>query len=147
MQRYKYILIYANIQVYILCHYTNLTILIDMFKLREFRLAHSLKQSEIAEILGIAQSGISRMESERIELPIVLYKKLYEKFGEDDVNAFRIIEDESSKSSADLRLRESDNKDLIDIIQKQNDIICEHIKRQDDLNKRLIELLEKLYIK
>lgn len=147
MQRYKYILIYANIQVYILCRYTNLTILINMFKLREFRLAHSLKQSEIAEILGIAQSGISRMESERIELPIVLYKKLYEKFGEDDVNAFRIIEDESSKSSADLRLRESDNKDLIDIIQKQNDIICEHIKRQDDLNKRLIELLEKLYIK
>lgn len=147
MQRYKYILIYANIQVYILCRYTILTILIDMFKLREFRLAHSLKQSEIAEILGIAQSGISRMESERIELPIVLYKKLYEKFGEDDVNAFRIIEDESSKSSADLRLRESDNKDLIDIIQKQNDIICEHIKRQDDLNKRLIELLEKLYIK
>ena len=130
-----------------LCRYTNLTILIDMFKLREFRLAHSLKQSEIAEILGIAQSGISRMESERIELPIVLYKKLYEKFGEDDVIAFRIIEDESSKSSADLRLKESDNKDLIDIIQKQNDIICEHIKRQDDLNKRLIELLEKLYIK
>ena len=147
MQRYKYILIYANIQVYILYRYTNLTILIDMFKLREFRLAHSLKQSEIAEILGIAQSGISRMESERIELPIVLYKKLYEKFGENDVNAFRIIEDESSKSSTDLRLRESDNKDLIDIIQKQNDIICEHIKRQDDLNKRLIELLEKLYIK
>lgn len=64
-----------------------------MFKLREFRLAHSLKQSEIAEILGVAQSGISRMESEKIELPKVLYKKLYDRFGEDDVDSFRLIDD------------------------------------------------------
>lgn len=121
--------------------------LINMFKLREFRLAHSLKQSEIAEILGVAQSGISRMESEKIELPKVLYKKLYDRFGEDDVDSFRLIDDDETKPSADLRLRENDNKELIAVIQKQNDMICEHIKRQDDLNKRLIELLEKLCIK
>lgn len=118
-----------------------------MFKLREFRIAHSLKQSEIAEILGVAQSGISRMESEKIELPIVLYKKLYDKFGEDDVNSFRIVDDDSPKPNADLRLKDSDNRELLEVIKKQNDIICEHIKRQDDLNKRLIDLLEKLYLK
>lgn len=146
MQRYKYILIYANIQAYITLLY-KINNLINMFKLREFRLAHSLKQSEIAEILGVAQSGISRMESEKIELPKVLYKKLYDRFGEDDVDSFRLIDDDETKPSADLRLRENDNKELIAVIQKQNDMICEHIKRQDDLNKRLIELLEKLCIK
>lgn len=133
--------------MYISCKLYKINNLIDMFKLREFRIAHSLKQSEIAEILGVAQSGISRMESEKIELPIVLYKKLYDKFGEDDVNSFRIVDDDSPKPNADLRLKDSDNRELLEVIKKQNDIICEHIKRQDDLNKRLIDLLEKLYLK
>lgn len=118
-----------------------------MFKLREFRIAHSLKQSEIAEILGITQSGISRMESERIELPIVLYNKLYDKFGKEDVDSFRIVDEDYDKQPVDVRLKETDNRELLAVLQKQNDIICEHIKRQDDLNSRLIDLLEKIYIK
>ena len=130
-----------------LCRYTNLTTLLIMFKLREFRIAHSLKQAEIAEILGVAQSGISRMESEKIELPIVLYNKLYERFGKEDVDAFKIVDEDSNEQQADLRLRETDNREFLAVIQKQNDIICEHIKRQDDLNKRLIDLLERIYTK
>ncbi len=118
-----------------------------MFKLREFRIAHSLKQSEIAEILGVAQSGISRMESERIELPIALYSKLYEKFGKEDVDAFKIFDEESTVQQVDLRLKETDNRELLAVIQKQNEIISEHIRRQDELNKRLIDLLERIYTK
>lgn len=118
-----------------------------MFKLREFRIAHSLKQSEVAEILGVAQSGISRMESEKIELPIVLYNKLYERFGKEDVDAFKIVDEDSNEQQTDLRLRETDNRELLAVIKKQNDIICEHIRRQDDLNKRLIDLLERIYTK
>lgn len=127
--------------------YTNLTTLLIMFKLREFRIAHSLKQSEIAEILGVAQSGISRMESERIELPIALYSKLYEKFGKEDVDAFKIFDEESTNQQVDLRLKETDNRELLAVIQKQNEIISEHIRRQDELNKRLIDLLERIYTK
>ena len=39
------------------------------------------------------------------------------------------------------------NRELLAVIQKQNEIISEHIRRQDELNKRLIDLLERIYTK
>ena len=61
-----------------------------MFKLKEFRNAHGLFQAQMAEILGTTQSTLSRMETEKIELNITQYNKLYEKFGKDAVDAYKI---------------------------------------------------------
>ena len=38
-----------------------------MFKYKEFRRAHGLFQSQLAEIMGLSQSNISRYETEGID--------------------------------------------------------------------------------
>lgn len=38
-----------------------------MFKYKEFRRAHGLFQSQLAEIMGMVQSNVSRYETEGIE--------------------------------------------------------------------------------
>lgn len=121
-----------------------------MFKLKEFRNAHSLKQAELAEILGLTQSGISRMETEKIELSIVQYQKLYDKFGVDDVDAFRA---EPPTVDVSVLLNEAQakglqqNNELLAIIKKQNDTLCEHVAMQDNFHRTLLQLLEKLSVK
>lgn len=121
-----------------------------MFKLKEFRSAHGLKQSELAEILDLTQSGISRIETEKIELSIVQYQKLYDKFGKEDVDSFRV---EPPAVDVDALIGEAQvkglqqNIELLSIIKKQNDTICEHVAMQDNFNRTLLQLLEKLSAK
>lgn len=121
-----------------------------MFKLKEFRNAHSLKQSDLAEVLGLTQSGISRMETEKIELSIVQYQKLYDVYGKEDVDAFRV---DSTVVDVNSILNEAQAKglqqsvELLEIIKKQNDTLCEHVRTQDNFNRTLLMLLEKLSVK
>lgn len=61
-----------------------------MFRLKDFRQAHGIFQSKMAEILGTTQSSISRMESEGIELTIAQYQKLYDTFGQESVDAYKV---------------------------------------------------------
>lgn len=57
-------------------------------KLKDFRLAHKLKQSDLAKLFGIGQGDISRIENGFKLLEDVYYKILVDKFGIDDVNRF-----------------------------------------------------------
>lgn len=52
-----------------------------MFKYKEFRRAHGLFQSQLADIMGMVQSNVSRYETEGIEPTPEQYQKLYEKYG------------------------------------------------------------------
>ncbi len=120
-----------------------------MFKLKEFRQSHSLFQAKMAEILGLTQSGISRMESDKIELTKAQYEKLYSIYGKEDVDAFRI---EVGPTVVDAQYKEPKHsttsaEELLEIIKKQNEIICNHMKAQDEYNKRLLDLLEKMTLK
>lgn len=118
-----------------------------MFKLKEFRLAHSMYQAQMAEILGQTQSGISRMETEKIELTIAQYQKLYDKFGKEEVDAYRIEPDSSlipsSRKDSDIRTTAQQISDMLEIIRKQNETISSHIVKQDEFNARLLNLLER----
>ena len=57
--------------------------------LKLFRLEHdNMFQSELAELFGVGQSVISRMENQFAELNEVQYKKLCDKFGEEEVQKY-----------------------------------------------------------
>lgn len=125
-----------------------------MFKYKEFRKAHGLFQSKLAEIMGISQSNISRYESEGIDPTPVQFRKLYDVFGEEDVNTFRIepsqfvnAENNVNNGTGNQNNGIQSDTDLIEIIKKQTEAIAKHVERQDEINSRLMDLLEKLALK
>lgn len=125
-----------------------------MFKYKEFRKAHGLFQSKLAEIMGISQSNISRYESESIDPTPVQFRKLYDVFGEEDVNTFRIepsqfvnAENNVNNGTGNQNNGIQSDTDLIEIIKKQTEAIAKHVERQDEINSRLMDLLEKLALK
>lgn len=125
-----------------------------MFKYKEFRRAHGLFQSKLAEIMGISQSNISRYESEGIDPTPIQFQKLYDKFGEEEVKAFEVdpsqivnAENNINNGSGNQNNGIQNDADLLEIIKKQTDMIVKHIEKQDDINARLMSLLEKLTLK
>lgn len=125
-----------------------------MFKYKEFRKAHGLFQSKLAEIMGISQSNISRYESEGIDPTPAQFKKLYDEFGEEEVKAFEIesstflnAENNVNNGSGNQNNGIQSDADLIEIIKKQTEAITKHVERQDEINARLMDLLEKMALK
>ena len=116
-----------------------------MFKLKEFRNAHGLFQSKMAEILGTTQSSLSRMETEGLDLNIAQYEKLYDKFGKEAVDAF-IIDKEQNTIITRTQVPSDNNEDLLEIIKRQNEIICEQSSQIKDMNERLFNIIEKIAI-
>ena len=57
-------------------------------RLKAFRRAHGLKQSDLGEILGIGQSVISRMEKSCQPLDEEQYRILVERFCKEEVDKF-----------------------------------------------------------
>lgn len=125
-----------------------------MFKYKEFRRAHSLFQSQLAEIIGMTQSNISRYETEGIEPTNEQYERLYAKYGKEDVDSF-IVSDGLQVSANNNVLRGSGtqnngiqaDKDLLAIIKRQAETMASHIEKQDAINERLVALLEKVALK
>lgn len=124
-----------------------------MFKYKEFRRAHGLFQSQLAEIMGLSQSNISRYETEGIYPTPAQFKKLYDKFGEEDVKAFEVepqfvnAENNVNNDSGNQNNGIQNDTDLIEIIKKQTETIAKHVERQDEINARLMDLLEKMALK
>ena len=57
--------------------------------LKRFRLEHRpILQSELARILGVSQSTLSRLESAYKDLTDIQYRSLVERFGEEDVKKY-----------------------------------------------------------
>lgn len=122
-----------------------------MFKYKEFRRAHGLFQSKLAEIMGISQSNISRYETEGIDPTPAQFQKLYDEYGEENVKAFvvepsQFVNAENNGSGNQNNGIQSD-ADLVEIIKKQTEMLAKHIEKQDDINARLMDLLEKLALK
>lgn len=125
-----------------------------MFKYKEFRRAHSLLQSHLADILGMTQSNLSRYENEGVDLTREQYGKLYEKYGKEDVDAF-IVDNSQNVTACGNILHGAgtqnngiqSDKDMLDIIRKLTETITHHVEKQDEINSRLLTILEKMTLK
>lgn len=112
------------------------------FRLRDFREANGILQSEISEVLGINQSNISRLEAKDRSLTSLQYKKLAEKYGETIVSAY--VGEETLKNvlgnprtNRTRKRAPSAKDDALAIIKAQQDEIAR-------LNRRIEELTELL---
>ena len=123
------------------------------FKIKEFRKAKGLYQDEMAAIIGIAQSNLSRYETNGVELTESMLDKLREKFGREAVDAF-MTDTPTQLRNNELEIDKRDELtilDLVTIIKKQNDTICQQVEAQNEfakqltsMNSRLLDLLEKI---
>lgn len=121
-----------------------------MFRLKDFRQAHRIYQAKMAEILGTTQSTVSRMETENIDLSIEQYNKLYDAFGKENVDSYKIDDSKvyiAGNSNAFNGKTTIVNNDLVNIIEKQNDMICDNMKKLAEMNERLLALMERFAMK
>ena len=116
------------------------------FKIREFRKAKGLYQDQMAEILGLTQSNLSRYETNGIDLTDEQLGKLRERFGKDDVEAYMTdsAEQVREKSLPNSMKDELTVLDLVSIVKKQNDTICQQVELQNQFTRQLTSMNEKL---
>lgn len=122
------------------------------FKIREFRKAKGLYQDEFAAIVGLTQSNLSRYENNGIDLTNEQLQKLQERFG-DEIKSYMTDSAEQVRSKS-IPLSQSEELtmlDMVTIIKKQNDTICQQVETQNEfarqlanMNTRLLNLLEKI---
>ena len=123
--------------------------------LKDFRQSHGLFQSEMAAILGMNQSNISRAELKGfLDISYPQQKILNEKYGKEDVEKFIIRDDgpisvsaSNNKNEGDVtqnnRFFASDIKSL-EIIKQQSEALAELAAKQSQQTDRILDLLEKL---
>ena len=122
------------------------------FKIREFRNAMKLYQGDMAEVLGITQSNLSRYETNGVDLSDEAIDKLREKYGRDIVDAY-LTDSPQQLREREIPMERKDDMtmlDLVTIVKKQNDTINKQIETQNEftrqltsMNERLLNLLEK----
>ena len=123
------------------------------FKIREFRKAKGIFQEEMAGVIGLTQSNLSRYENNGIDLTDEMISKLREKYGREDVDAYLTDSAEQIRDK-DIPIDRKDELtmlDLITIVKKQNETISQQIEAQNafarqlsSMNDRLLSLLEKI---
>ena len=127
------------------------------FRLKDFRQAHKMFQSELSELLEMNQSTVSRLElrgSCKMSFPQM--QRLYERFGKEDVDSFMDKSDEvvsveisgeaaetPGNSVDDNGTQESESVSM-SIIRQQSEALTKIVAKQAEQTDRLIALLEKL---
>lgn len=122
--------------------------------IKNFRQSHGLFQSEMASILGINQSNVSRAELRGwLELTHPQTQALYEKYGKEDVDSF-IIEENKNFVSASYNTNEGGGTQnngcfcadatSLEIIKSQSEALVELATKQAQQTDKLLTLLEKL---
>lgn len=123
-----------------------------MFKYKEFRRAHSMFQSHLAEVMGINQSNVSRYETEGIPPTPEQYKRLCEKFGKEEVDAFmvdntNVVATHNVNGSGVQNNGIQSDKDMLAIVKNLTETLSEHVKKQDIMAEQMMALLQKLALK
>lgn len=98
-----------------------------MFRLKDFRIANNLKQSDLQDILGCKQSFISRVENGREALPPHFLQKLIEAYGKEKVLPY-------NESDIDEQVIESKQMVPYEFVES----LMEERKRHDEMNAELI---------
>lgn len=122
------------------------------FKIREFRKANGIYQEEMAQVIGLTQSNLSRYENNDIDLTEPMLNALREKYGEENVNAYLTDNPTQIRNNSTPIERKDDLTilDLVTIVKKQNETITKQVETQNEftrqltsINSRLLDLLEK----
>ena len=110
-------------------------------------------QSELAEVLGLTQPNLSRYENNALDLSDSMLNKLREKYGKEEVNAY-LTDSMEQVREKEIPADQADNiaiVDMVTIIKKQNETICQQVETQNEfarqlsqMNARLLDLLEKI---
>lgn len=88
--------------------------------LKLFRLEHdNMFQSDLGELFGVGQSVISRMEKQFAELNEVQYKKLCERFGEEEVQKY--VRESPLKNVMDLSNRRAKRRNRTTTAEPQHE--------------------------
>ena len=122
--------------------------------LKSLRQSHNLFQSELAQLLGVNQSNVSRAELKGFfELSYPQLQLLIEKYGKEDVESFMIEEPQVSVSASNNPNEGSGtqnngyfcaNDATMEIIKTQSEALADLAAKQSQQTDRLIALLEKL---
>lgn len=123
------------------------------FKIREFRKAKGIYQEQLAKILGLTQSNLSRYETNAVDLSESMLEALRKEFGDEEVNAY-LTDSATQVREKDVPIDRKDDLamlDMVTIIKKQNETICQQVETQNEfarqlaqMNTRLLDLLEKI---
>ena len=128
-----------------------------MIRLKDFRRENKIFQTELAEVLGVSQSAISRMEGNELELTKEQYQKLYDKYGREIIEPY-IYEEETDSRLIEILKKglerlgsQEHDESLIPVLCKQNEIIQNCLEEQRQwtekyatMNEKLLSILEKL---
>lgn len=108
-----------------------------MFRLKEFRIANNLKQSDLQTVLGCKQSFISRVENGREAFPANFIQKLIEVYGNDNVVPY--IDASNNEQTSSKQAVPSEFVEALFEERRRHDEMNAELIRQ---NGKLIQLLE-----
>lgn len=123
--------------------------------LKDFRQSVNLFQSDMAELLGLNQSNVSRAELRGFFEPTYpQLQTLYKKYGKETVDKF-IVSDEGVISVTASNNRNvgrgtqnngyfSTDSQTLGIIGRQSDALIELARKQAEISDRIISLMEKI---
>lgn len=116
------------------------------FKIREFRKAKGLYQDQMAQIVGLTQSNLSRYETNDLGLTDAQLDKLRAVYGKEEVDAYMTDGTPQPKDNCipecltdGLAISE-----LVNVVKKQNDTICQQIELQNQFTRQLTSMHERL---
>lgn len=123
--------------------------------LKDFRQSHGLYQSDMAELLEMNQSNVSRAELRgHLELSYPQKQRLYEKFGKEDVDSFAIKGEDSISIVSTGNTNEGDgmqnngylsmDKEALSIIKAQSEALVRLSDKQAEQTDKLLVLIETL---
>lgn len=122
------------------------------FRLKDFRETKKKFQSDMAAILGINQSNVSRMELKGVSsISYPQYKALCDSFGKESVDEFIVKDNEqpvmvvnNKNEGSGTQDNSINGADAMAIIHTQAKALSDALKKQTEQNDRMMALLEKL---
>lgn len=114
-----------------------------LINLRDFRKSHNLKQSDVAEILGVGQSAISRMEMRPVQLTSIQCRALYERFGQEEVDLYK-VDGSHSNVVPEPSVVQTPEQTAMAVISRQSEVILSITQKYEQLTERILKVLEKM---
>lgn len=113
------------------------------FRLKDFRQSQRMFQSDLAEVFETNQSTVSRMElTPTTDLSYRQYELLCEKFSREVVDKF-IATNDTTVQVGRTANHAQDGAQLMDTVKSILDTISQVMKKQSEMNERLLNILEK----